>query len=261
MDGSARARHEPVYRWGRRFSTQELAAELARLPERASTGPRSESEAARDPTWHHYYSEALIAREAPGPPEPGGAFERARRGIAGYAFSDPEIVRGHFDISRPLEGRPMLLELQVLGLRLLCGVMVCAVRDEQSDASSTWGFRYDTLEGHVEAGAEWFLLSKVHATGDVRFRIQAAWQAGTLPNWWTRLGFQVLSRRYQRAWHRAAYARLRALVDARDLPPLPHARVILQAWQPTVTAPIREQSPTKEPSAIQAQSTIREQES
>jgi uncharacterized protein (UPF0548 family) len=234
-------RHDPIYRWARGFSESELERELGRLPERASTGPSSESEAARDPSWHHYYSEALIAREAPGVPEPGGPFERARQGIAEYAFSDPHIVQAHFDHGRPLQGRPMLLELKILGLHLLCGVVVRAVRDEQSSASTTWGFRYDTLEGHVEAGAEWFLLSKVHATGEVRFRIQAAWHAGTLPNWWTRIGFHLLSRRYQRAWHRAAHSRLRTLVDARDLPPLPHASVILQAWQPSVAPVIREQ--------------------
>jgi uncharacterized protein (UPF0548 family) len=237
---SGAARHAPVYRWGR-FSAREIERELSRLPERASTGPSSESEAARDSSWNHYFSEALIAREAPGPPEPGGAFERARLGIVDYSFSDPEIVQAHFDHRRELQGRPMLLELQVLGLRMLCGVAVRAVRDERTPETSCWGFRYDTLEGHVEAGAEWFLLSKQHATGDVRFRIQAAWHEGSLPNWWTRIGFQLLARRYQRAWHRAAYARLRTLVDAHDLPPLPHARVILNAWQPSITSPIHEQ--------------------
>jgi uncharacterized protein (UPF0548 family) len=236
---SSVARHAPVYRWGP-FSEHEVERELARLPNRASTGPSSEDAAARDSSWHHYYSEALIAREAPGLPEPGGAFERARLGITDYSFSDPDIVRAYFDRRRELQGRPMLLELKVLGLRLLCGVTVRAVRDEQTAESSSWGFRYDTLEGHVEAGAEWFLLSKEHATGEVRFRIQAAWHEGSLPNWWTRIGFHLLARRYQRAWHRAAYARLRTLVDAQNLPPLPHARVILNAWQPSVTSPIHE---------------------
>ena len=232
--------HEPLLRWGRGFSTLELEQQLASLPERASTGPTSESDIAADPSWHHYYSEALIALEAPGPPESGGAFEHARRGIAEYAFSDPDIVRGHFDGGRQLQGRPMLLELKVLGLHILCGVTVRAVRDEQTADTSTWGFRYDTLEGHVESGAEWFLLSKEHATGKVRFRIQATWHEGTLPNWWTRIGFNVLSARYQRTWHRAAYARLRALLGARGLPPLPRRRAILQTWQPAVATPIRE---------------------
>ncbi len=235
------ARAEPLRRWGRGFSPEELAHQLARLPALASTGPTSENDVANDPSWHHYYSEALIALEAPGPPEPSGAFERARTAIAGYAFSDLNIVRGHFDAARELIGRPMLLELKVLGLHLLCGVTVRAVRDEQTGETSTWGFRYDTLAGHVESGAEWFLLSKEHATGKVRFRIQATWHEGTLPNWWTRLGFSLLSARYQRAWHRTAYARLRTLLGASNLPPLPHPRAILQTGQPIATSPIREQ--------------------
>ena len=231
------ARVGPRYRWGRGFSAQEVARELAHLPRRASTGPRSDSDFAGDPGWHHYYSEAVIAREPPGPPQPGGAFQRARRAITEYAFSDPDIVQGHFDAARELRGRPMVLELKVLGLHLLCGVAVRAVRDEQQPEKTVWGFRYDTLEGHVEAGAEWFLLSKEHATGEVRFRIQASWHEGTLPNWWTRLGFTLLSRRYQRAWHRQAYARLRVLLGALDLPPLPRRRAILKAWQPPITTP------------------------
>ena len=231
---------EPIRRWGRGFSPEEIQRKLAELPALASTGPKSENEVADDPTWHHYYSEALIALEAPGPPETGGAFEHARRAITEYAFSDPSIVQGYFDATRELVGRPMLLELKVLGLHLLCGVTVQAVRDEQTADTSTWGFRYDTLEGHVESGAEWFLLSKEHATGKVRFRIQATWHEGSLPNWWTRLGFSVLSARYQRAWHRTAYARLRTLVGSHNLPPLPHRRAILHTWQPIPTSPIRE---------------------
>jgi uncharacterized protein (UPF0548 family) len=229
-------RIEPVYRWWRDFTPREVARELARLPERASTGPASDAETLSDPSWHHYYSEAVIAQEAEGPPHPGGAFEHARRAIVEYAFSSPDIVQGHFDPTRSLLGRPMLLELKVLGLHMLCGVTVRAVRDDPTPDVTTWGYRYDTLEGHVEAGAEWFLLSKEHGTGTVRFRIQAAWHEGTLPNWWTRAGFAVLARRYQRAWHRQAYVRLRTIVGARDLPPLPDRRAILKAWQPTMPA-------------------------
>jgi len=225
------------YRWGRGFSAPEIARELARLSARASTGPRSDTDFSSEPGWHHYYSEAVIAHEAPGPPVPGGAFHRAQRAITEYAFSDPTIVQGHFDTARALRGRPMVLELKVLGLHLLCGVAVRAVRDEHLPETTVWGFRYDTLQSHVEAGAEWFLLSKQHVTGKVSFRIQASWQQGMLPSWWMRIGFRLLSRRYQRAWHRQAYARLRVLLGARDLPPLPRRRAILKAWQPPITTP------------------------
>jgi uncharacterized protein (UPF0548 family) len=45
-------------------------------------------------------------------------FERARVALANYQFSDPNIVIAHFDPALPLLGRRMLLEIQVLGLRL-----------------------------------------------------------------------------------------------------------------------------------------------
>jgi hypothetical protein len=77
-------------------------------------------------------------------------------------------------------------------LRFLGGVRVHTVRDEADDTRTSFGFRYDTLEGHFEQGFEWFLLSKRHASGEVRFRIQAHWRMGDFPTWWSRLGFLVL---------------------------------------------------------------------
>ena len=226
----------PLWRWGSGFRREELEERLAALAHCRSSGPVSDAEDAHDASWHHYYSEALIAREKPGPAEPGAAFERARSLIADYSFSDPSIVRGYFATGSALKGRAMLLELQVLGLHFLCGVVVRETRDEVSETRSVFGFRYDTLEGHLESGAEWFLLSKDHASGEVSFRIQAAWRQGDMPNWWMALGFHALSRPYQRAWHRQAYQRLRTFVQAHDLPPLPRGRAIMHAWRPNVPA-------------------------
>ena len=230
----------PEFRWSRGFTERELELKLKRLAQCPSSGPLSDDEAASDPSWHHYYSEALIAREAPGIPNREGKFEQARQAIARYEFSDPTLVRGYFDSTAALNGRSMLLEIKVMGLHVLCGVAVRSVREEQTADRSLWGFRYDTLAGHVESGAEWFLLTKDHRTGDVRFRIQAAWREGTLPSWWSRLGFQLFARSYQRAWHRSAYVRLRTLLQARDLPDLPHLRALVQPWQPPIAAPLNE---------------------
>lgn len=161
--------------------------------------------------WHEYGSTATIAREAAGPPEPDGCFERGCEAIFNYRFSDPGIVECHFDADAPLEGRRMLLEIKVLGLRYLCGVVVGAARDERTDGLSACGFRYDTLRGHVEAGSEWFVLTKDHTTGEITFRVHARWRAGDFPNWWSRLGFRLVVQRYQRRWHRRAHARMQYL--------------------------------------------------
>lgn len=229
------AERAPEWRLGRGWSASEVRERLHALPRRRSTAPHPEDEEGREGRsrrWRHYFSEAPIAREPPGPPVADGAFERARKLVECYAFSDPRIVEAHFDPSAPLLGRYMLLEIKVLGAHYLCGVVVGAVHDKAAVKESVFEFRYDTLLGHLEAGSEWFSLSKDHETGSVDFRIRATWRPGQFPNWWSRLGFEWLARRYQRAWHRLAYVRLRAALGDADLAPLPPRRRLLQRGRP-----------------------------
>lgn len=154
--------------------------------------------------WHHYHSEAVIARE----PHADECFTRAKAALANYQFSDPSIVVAHFDPALPLLGRRILLEVKVSVLHYLCPALVTRVRDEPD----VYGFRYDTLDGHIERGVEWFLLTR-DEHGDIRFRIEATWQEGDLPNWWSRVGFRLLAGRYQRRWHWEAHRRLSRLAN------------------------------------------------
>ena len=168
------AARAPEWRLGRGWSAGEVLERLRELPNRQSTAPDPEDKEAREGTstgWRHYFSEAPIAREAPGPPVAGGAFERARQLVERYTFSDPRIVQAHLDAEAPLLGRHMLLEIKVLGIHYLCGVVVGAVHNEAALSESVFEFRYDTLLGHLEAGSEWFSLKKDHETGSVDFRI------------------------------------------------------------------------------------------
>lgn len=213
------------WRIGRGWGEKALSARLAALEQLGRNfDPAAPMTAERG--WLRHASETTIARERTGPPEPGGAFERAREAIIRYEFSDPRIVTAHFDPAAPLDGRRMLLELKPLVLRFLAGVVVSAVREESSDAETVFGYRYDTLQGHVERGQEWFLLLKSHATGDVRFRISAHWQPGQFPNWWSRIGFGFLGRYYQRMWLRRAHRRLRRVVAVDRPVPEPEARLL-----------------------------------
>ena len=167
-------------------------------------------------------ADKVIGREPPGPPLADGLFARARQAIVNYDFSDPTIVVGHFDPRAPLEGRDMLLEIKVWGFRFLNGVRVQRVRDESDGRRTSFGYRYDTLEGHIEQGFEWFLLSKNQESGEIRFRIEAHWRLGKFPNWWSRIGFLLIGARYRELWRRRAVARMRAL--ARQPAAAPPAR-------------------------------------
>lgn len=160
-------------------------------------------------------AETVLGTEPPGPPVPDGAFERAKQGIINYDFSDPNIVQGHFDPNTPLVGRNILLEIKVrlLGLRFLGGCRVHSLKETANEEQTVFGFRYDTLEGHIEQGYEWFLLTKNHRTGEVRFKIEAHWRLGTFPNWWSRLGFRLIGERCRTLWRHRAPLRLQEVIQ------------------------------------------------
>ena len=200
------------WRLFRNWSSVALRARLDALGARPLNFDADEAEMGGEQGWHHYHSDAVIASE----PEGDTMFERARVALAGYQFSNPRIVVAHFDPETPLLMRRLLLEIKVLGLHYLCPAVVHKVRDE----ASVFGFRYDTLEGHIERGVEWFVLRK-DAAGRIHFRIEARWRRGDFPNWWSRVGFAVLSGPYQRRWHRQAHHRLSMLAHYGALRP-PH---------------------------------------
>jgi uncharacterized protein (UPF0548 family)/uncharacterized membrane protein len=202
------------WRFGRGWTEAELRDRLAALVSREPSAPAKFDAMRREDGWREVRSDALVARETPGPPVPGGAFERAWKGLGTYAFSDPRVVTVHYDPASPFVGRRLLLELRVLGLRYLCGVVIRDERREVTATETVRGFRYDTLHGHLERGGEWFLLCKSRETGEVHFRIHARWQPGDFPNAWSRAGFVVLGRRYQRLWHRRAHHRLSVIAAA-----------------------------------------------
>jgi uncharacterized protein (UPF0548 family) len=194
----------------RGWSNQALQARLGRLATVPLNFAASEEQMTGEHGWHHYFSESVIAQDD----DAAARFARARVALSSYRFSDPRVVTAHFDPGTPLLMRRLLLEINVLGLHYLCPALVNRVRDEPG----LYGFRYDTLDGHIERGVEWFLLTR-GAGGEIRFRIEARWQRGELPNWWSRIGFALLARHYQRRWHRQAHRRLSLFAHYGSLTP------------------------------------------
>lgn len=215
------------WRVGRGWTNEELRERLEKVRTLGRNFDESIEEMGLDSGWNEYFSEAIVGYEPEGPPVEDGPFERCSRAVALYEFSDPRIVVGHFAAEDGLLGRRMLLEMKALRvLHYLGSVVVSAVRDDRGVERTVSGFRYDTLDGHIERGAEWFLLTKDHRSGEIRFRIEAVWRPGQFPNWWSRLGFSVLGPRYQRIWHERAHGYLAEI--ARD-PSLPVAAVGAEA--------------------------------
>ncbi|RZA00607.1 MAG: DUF1990 family protein [Proteobacteria bacterium] len=261
------------WRFGRGWTKPELEQRLEHAKTLGYNFPLVGPESQEGSNWQRYYSESVIAKEPKGPPAEGGAFYIAWKAITEYQFSDPGIVTGHFDPREPLRGRSMLLEIKVIGLRYLCGVRVSDTKETRGESETQLAFRYDTLDGHLEVGSEWFSLTKKHETGEVIFRISASWRKGQFPNWWSRVGFQMVGHRYQLAWHRLAYLRLRKIVGSggADLVPVPRGEKIVHTspelnnsslWilkQPVVAERVRqagnEENPCPPDSEVQTSSS------
>lgn len=198
-----------LWRFGRGWSEETLKTYLKSLKTRPISFTVPVEAMTLENGWTVDGSEDALGYETAGPPVVEGVFQRARQGLINYDFSDPRIVVGHFDPDAPFVGRDVLLEFKVLGFHFLGGCRVHSVRDETDEERTTFGFRYDTLEGHIERGFEWFLLTKQHATGEVVFKIEAHWQLGQFPTWWSRLGFKLFGEHYRKKWRHEAPLRLK----------------------------------------------------
>ncbi len=207
----AKREAQAPWRFGSSWPSDYLRTFIAELAQRKTNYGEPPENLTEEAGWTVDGAESSLGFEPPGAPVVDGLFERAKQGILNYDFSDPRIVVGHFDPKSPLIGRNIALEIKVLGLRFLGGARVMDAREENTAAESVFGFRYDTLEGHFERGFEWFLLTKNHATGEVRFKIEAHWRVGLFPNWWSKMGFLLIGQFYRRWWRNLAPGRLKEL--------------------------------------------------
>ena len=167
------------------------------------------------------YCQPLPA-EAPGQPQPGGPWARARQLLRDYEFADPRIVRAIYDPGGPLEGRNMLLEVHFWGLTFRLGVRVSGVTDEVRRVGArevrVWGWSYATLQGHFETGQMDYEVWKWLDTGAVEFRIHVVSRASRIGNPIIRLGVRLFGRREQVRFAKRACERMASLVGGADEP-------------------------------------------
>ena len=166
----------------------------------------------RVPGWHVDERSQQLPPERPGPPEPGGSYEVARRLMLDYEFADPSLVRAIYFADAPLEGRDMLLQLRFLTLRFRVGVRVVAVREGSRTAAGRplelFGWSYATLDGHLEVGRMDYDVRKWLDSGAVEFRLSAVSRMAEIRNPAIRLGFRLFGRREQLKFYRRCGERM-----------------------------------------------------
>jgi uncharacterized protein (UPF0548 family) len=188
------------------------------------------------------YCQPLPA-ERPGPPEPGGSWEAARRILGDYEFADPAIVRAVYYADRPLDERDMLLEARFYGLRFRFGVRVGGVVDETRAIEGrdvrVWGWNYRTLQGHLEMGQMDFEVWKWLDTGEVEFHTSRFSRHAPVGNPVVRLGVHLFGRRQQVKFARRACERMARLTAAAlDRPEEDAARSVPRVADEVLVRPV-----------------------
>lgn len=180
----------------------------------------------RAPEWNFDTHRHVVAREATGPPESGGAWEVACRLVRDYEFSVPERVRAVYHRRAALLGRDMLLEARFYGLRFFMGVRVTEVIDEErSNGDRVWGWSYETLEGHIERGKMTYEVVKHHETGNVEFVINGYSQVSSGLDPITRVGWLLFGRSTQLRFYTRCGRRMRQLLRTTS-PSAPRAEAV-----------------------------------
>ncbi|NDZ82868.1 DUF1990 family protein [Streptomyces sp. SID10853] len=182
---------------------------------------------ARGEGWHVDSLRRPLAREGPGDPEPGGAWDIACRLVRDYQFPEPGILRALYRRDDALLGRNILLEGRFLGLRFDMGVRITSVTDDLrgtgESAQRVWGWGYRTLQGHLEEGELHYQVIKYPHTGAVEFLITGYSRRAPIRNPVVRAGFVLFGRMTQRRFYRASANRLHRLTQA-ELHGAPPAR-------------------------------------
>lgn len=159
-----------------------------------------------------------LPHEKPGPPEAGGAWLVARQIMNDYQLPEPRLVTGIFARHSPLPGRDMLLRIHYGPLRLEVGVRVGETREETAELDGrevmSYGWAYQTLDGHFEEGEMRYELRKWLDTGDVEFRLRAVSRPARRGPLLSRTGFRLVGRGQQLRFYRQVCRRLKRLTEA-----------------------------------------------
>ncbi|MHA6800056.1 DUF1990 family protein [Bounagaea algeriensis] len=198
-------RHRAAFGLGvtsaRRFLTRLRTRSVNYRPEEISTA-----------SWNVDVRRVQLGREHPGGPAPDGAWQAACRRVADYEFSPPELVRAAYAPDEDLLGRTMLLEGRFAVVRLYLGVRITAVLDERRHPEQrVWGFRYETLDGHLERGRLDYEVVKREDTGDVEFVMTSCSQRSPHLGPLLRLGWALFGRRLQLRFYRRCGQRMQEL--------------------------------------------------
>jgi hypothetical protein len=178
-------------------------------------------EAGPRPGDRHNRFERGMAREAPGPPEPGGPYERLARAVLAYRVFPPQLVVGVLRRVPVRAGDTFGTCCHFLpGIDLFFAGRVSDVFAGRNGDAWRAGFSFHTVRGHPMIGEETFWVEKDAVRGEVRAGLRSWSRPGS---WLTRVGLRFLRWYQARASHAALRHLARVATCGEKSPPAPGA--------------------------------------
>jgi hypothetical protein len=178
-------------------------------------------EAGPRPGDRHNRFERGMAREAPGPPEPGGPYERLARAIHAYRIFPPQLVTGVLQRVPVRAGDTVGTCSHFLpGIDLSFAGRVSDVFAGRDGDAWRDGFSVRTVRGHPMIGEETFWVEKDAVRGEVRAGLRSWSRPGT---WLTRVGLPFLRWYQARVSHAALRHLARVATRGEKFPASPSA--------------------------------------
>jgi uncharacterized protein (UPF0548 family) len=131
--------------------------------------------------------------------------------VAAYSFTPGALLRAHYARGEDLLGRNLLLVGRFAFARFAMGVRITEAGFDEDGVRYSWGWSYETLQGHLERGRVDYRVVKDLQSGSVTLEVNSYNQINPRAHPLIRLGWSFFGRRAQHRFYRAVGANLRRL--------------------------------------------------
>jgi uncharacterized protein (UPF0548 family) len=167
----------------------------------------------RASTWHFDHHRFFLGTDPPGRPEKNSVWWRAHREVAAYSFTPGRLLRAHYAREDDLVGRDLLLVGRFAFARFVMGVRITEAGFDEDGVRYSWGWSYETLQGHLERGRVDYRVVKDLRSGAVTLEVNSYNQINPRTHPLIRMGWFFFGRRAQHRFYSAVGANLRRLAQ------------------------------------------------
>ncbi|USX54746.1 DUF1990 family protein [Lentzea sp. HUAS12] len=165
----------------------------------------------RGSAWHFDHHRFVLGTDPPGRPQEDSVWWHAYKEVAAYAFTPAGLLRAHYRREAPLLGKDLLLVGRFAPARFVMGVRITETGFDEDGVRYSWGWSYETLQGHIERGRVDYRVVKDLESGVVTLEVNSYNQVNPRAHPLIRLGWFFFGRRAQHRFYTSVGENLRRL--------------------------------------------------